>query len=230
VHLAPLEQRAKKLMKQLRSKASAAPPELLEPEVAANLDQLLAGDRSGSDADEDDLGQGTEDEEGSEGSGESEEGGSEGLGLGDDGDELIGDEGDEDDDAAAARKQRHKGKQAPAVEDRWVVQSESPWFCVDRRSVGQAARRTVGCCRQCYVQLYVESNRVDTPALGVDSVVQAQLGWAELPVRSSACWICTCVHQSACSLLCRVSFKALCDRPLTCVGVAAPVPVQILEA
>lgn len=117
MHLAPLEKRAKKLIRQLESKAAAAAPELLEPEVAANLDQLLAEGQSGSDADEDDLGQGLEDEEGSGGLRESEDEGSEGVGFDGD-DELMEEEGGEDGEAAAGRKQKQKRKQAPAVEDR----------------------------------------------------------------------------------------------------------------
>lgn len=121
--LNPLEKRTRKLMRQLESSGGQYPPQLLDPEVEAGLDQLLEGEQSAGSEDEGSQGsEGSEDDQGlgsdaDQGFGEFEED-SEGLGM--DGDELM----EEDGDAAGRkqqRKQKSKQKQPPAVEDRWVV-------------------------------------------------------------------------------------------------------------
>lgn len=80
MHLQPLEKRTRKLLRQLESTAAAARggPQLLDAEVAANLDKLL---QEGS-------GEGSEDDQGS---GSADDG--EGLGTDDD-DDAMGDEGE----------------------------------------------------------------------------------------------------------------------------------------
>ena len=89
--LAPLEKRTRKLLKQVQAEADAAGgagPQLLEPEVAAKLDELLQEQEGGSDGDDDSQGS----EEGLGGESSDELG--QGFGLGDDGDEDMEDAGE----------------------------------------------------------------------------------------------------------------------------------------
>jgi hypothetical protein len=84
MHLQPLEKRTRKLLKQLEAAAAAGDgPELLDAEVAANLDKLL------QEASEDDQGPGSSDD---------------GEGLGTDADdEDMGDLGDEGESPGSVR-------------------------------------------------------------------------------------------------------------------------------
>lgn len=96
--LAPLEKRTRKLLKQVQAEADAAGgagPQLLEPEVAAKLDELLQEQEGGSDEDGDDDSQGGEEEEEGLGGESASDDSGQGFGLGDaDEDEDMEDAGE----------------------------------------------------------------------------------------------------------------------------------------